>query len=118
MLDDRRLKAQKSYRRFVSAGRGTSPWEDLKGQIYLGTDAFVESLAKPSELKEVPRRQRLVSRPRLAEIVRNAENNAAIAEAYREHGYTMKEIADQLGVHYATISRRLRRHERAESATS
>ncbi|MEA1870736.1 MAG: transposase [Candidatus Bipolaricaulota bacterium] len=117
-FDDHRPKAQKAYRRFVSAGRGISPWEDLKGQICLGTDAFVESLPRPSELKEVPRRQRLVSRPGLAEILRSTENNAAIAEAYREHGYTMKEIADHLGVHYATVSRRLRKHERAESANS
>jgi IS30 family transposase len=42
----------------------------------------------------------------------------AIAEAYREHGYTMKEIADHLNVHYATISRRLRRHELAKSTNS
>jgi len=77
----------------------------LKGQIYLGTDVFVENLPKPSEVKEVPRRQCRVSRPGLAEIFRNAEENAAIAEAYREHGYTMKENADHLGVHYATVSR-------------
>ena len=119
-FNDRRLKAQKEYRRFVSAGRGGSPWGDLKGQIYLGTDAFVESLSKPSELKEVPRCQRLVNRPRLADILRNTEDTAAIAEAYREHGYTMKEIADYLRVHNATNSRRFRKHEheRAGSATS
>ena len=116
----RRLKAQKAYRRFVSAGRGRSPWEDLRGQLYLGTATFVESLPSPSELTEIPRCQRLVSRPSLAEVLRNAEDSAPIAEAYREHGYTMKEIADYLGVHYATVSRRLRRHEqeRAESTVS
>jgi len=87
-------------------------------QILLATDAFVESLPRPSELKEVPRRQRLVSGPDLAEIFRTAEENAAIAKAYREHGYTMKEIADHLGVHYATASRRLRKHEQGESPNS
>ncbi|MCL0066230.1 hypothetical protein M1N79_05085 [Dehalococcoidia bacterium] len=30
----------------------------------------------------------------------------------------MKEIADHLGVHYATISRRLRKHERTEQMSS
>lgn len=45
-------------------------------------------------------------------------DSAMIAEAYREHGYTMKEIADHLGVHYATISRRLRKHEQVESDNS
>ena len=117
-FDDLRPKAQNAYRDFVSAGRGASPWEELKGQIYLGTEAFIESLPRPSEMKEVPRLQRLVSRPSLGEIFRDTENKATIAEAYREHGYTMKEIADHLGVHYATISRRLRRHEQTESAKS
>lgn len=67
-------------------------------------------------MKEVPRLQYLVSRPSLGEIFRNTEDKATIAGAYREHGYTMKEIADHLSVHYATISRRLRKHEQAESA--
>jgi REP element-mobilizing transposase RayT len=115
-FDNLRLNAQEAYKHFVSVGRGTSPWEDLKGQIYLGTKAFVESLPIRSELKEIPRRQRLVSRPSLAKIFRNAEDNAMIFEAYREHGYTMKEIADHLVIHYATVSRRLRKHEQAESA--
>lgn len=115
---DFQLEAQQVYRCFVSASRGTSPWEDLKGQIYLGTEAFVENLPKPSELKEVPRCQRLVNRPSLDEIFRNAEDNTMITEAYRDHGYTMKEIADHLGIHYATVSRRLRRHEQAESTNS
>jgi len=117
-FDSARSKAEKAYRRFVSASQGTSPWEDLKGQIHLGTEAFVESLPKPSELKEVPRRQRLVSRPGLAEIFRNTGHSRTIVEAYREHGYTMRGTADHLGIHYATVSRRLRRHEQAESASS
>lgn len=49
-----RPKAQNSYRHFVFAGRGASPWDDLRGQIYLGTESFVEELPKPAELKEVP----------------------------------------------------------------
>ncbi|HAZ32058.1 MAG TPA: addiction module toxin RelE [Dehalococcoidia bacterium] len=116
-FDDRRLEAQKAYRRFVSCGREISPWEDLKGQIYLGRDTFVENLSKSVKLAEVSRRQRLVSRPSLTDILRNAEDNAAIAGAYREYGYTMKEIANHLGVHYATISRRLRKHERSEQVS-
>ena len=35
----------------------------------------------------------------------------AIARAYREYGYRMREIAGALGCHYATISRRLRAFE-------
>ena len=68
-------------------------------------DGIVESLPKPSELKEVPRRQRRVNRLSLAEVLRNAEENAAIVEAHRGRGYMMKNIADHLGIHYATVSR-------------
>ena len=35
----------------------------------------------------------------------------AIGVAYRDHGYRMKGIADHLGVHYATVSRRLKKIE-------
>ncbi|MCL0076475.1 transposase [Dehalococcoidia bacterium] len=116
-FDDRRLEAQKAYQRFVSCRQEISPWEDMKGQIYLGTDTYAENLPKPVKLAEVSRRQRLASRLSLPDILCNAEDNAAIADAYREYGYTMKEIADHLGVHYATISRRLRKHERVEEAS-
>jgi REP element-mobilizing transposase RayT len=34
-----------SYRNFVAAGTGEpSPWENLKRQVFLGTDTFVESM--------------------------------------------------------------------------
>ncbi|MEW5826487.1 MAG: helix-turn-helix transcriptional regulator [Candidatus Bipolaricaulota bacterium] len=33
---------------------------------------------------------------------------AGIARAYLEHRYSQQEIADYLGVHYSTVSRRLR----------
>ena len=35
----------------------------------------------------------------------------AIVEAYRGHGYPMREIADFLYFHYTTVSRRIRRYE-------
>ena len=35
-------------------------------------------------------------------------------EAYRRYGYRMIEIAEHLGVHYATVSRRVRRAEKAD----
>lgn len=36
----------------------------------------------------------------------------AIGRAYREYGYRLAEIAQHLGVHYATVSRRLQQFER------
>jgi hypothetical protein len=37
-----KTKAQKAYRKFVSDGRGVTVWEDLRGQIYLRSDEFIE----------------------------------------------------------------------------
>ncbi len=106
-----RSEAQARYRAFVRAGVGNRPWEQLRGQIYLGDDEFVKRHAQaPAELTEVPRAQRLAMRPPLEEIFRTG-GSQAIALAYHEFGYRMKEMADFLGVHYATVSRRLRQLE-------
>jgi len=41
------------------------------------------------------------------------QGDRGIAVAYRRHGYRLREIAEHLGVHYATVSRRLRKVEEA-----
>jgi len=115
---DERKKAQRLYRRFVAKETGRSPWDDLKGQIYLGSEKFIKSIPKPkTKLNEVPRAQRLLDRPRLKEIFAEAETeDEGIFKAYHDYGYTMREIAEYLGIHYATVSRHLRRMERGEIA--
>lgn len=103
--------AQARYRAFVKEGVGTHPWAALRGQIYLGSERFVERLTKGvKNLAEVPRAQWRAVRPPLAAIL-HKRGAAGIAVAYREHGYRLREIAAQLGVHYATVSRRLRAWE-------
>jgi putative transposase len=83
--------------------------DDLKGQIYLSSDGFIERhSAENKELKEIPRAQLKASKPPLERIfAKNRESG--IAEAYREHGYRLREIAAPLGVHYATVSRKLKK---------
>lgn len=104
----KRSRAQARYRAFVREGLGRRPWEELRGQIYLGSEEFIARLTrKVEDIKEVPRAQWRTVRPPLEEIVRK-RGEKGIEVAYREHGYRMREIADYLGVHYATVSRRLR----------
>jgi len=106
-----RSQAQAHYRAFVKAGLGDHPWDRLRGRIYLGDEEFVKQQPLPAgDLVEIPRAQRQAGRPTLEEIFRNAGTDA-IPQAYTEHGYRMREIAEFLGVHYATISRRLHRLE-------
>jgi len=106
-------RARKAYRQFVSDGRGEMVWQKLRGQIYYGSDEFVEQHVPEGSraFREIPREQRLVNRPSMEEVFRAASEERAIAEAYREYGYRLREIAAFLGVHYSTVSRRLKKHE-------
>jgi len=107
-----RLRAQQLYREFVRDGMASRPWEDLKGQIYLGSEAFIEEHAsRKKDIKEIPRAQLRAAKPSLERIF-GTRGEKAIAEAY-EQGYRLNEIAAHLGVHYATVSRRLKRIEQA-----
>jgi transcriptional regulator with PAS, ATPase and Fis domain len=80
----------------------------------MGSDEFVERhSAQARELKEIPRAQLKAIEPPLERILaKNRETG--IADAYREHGYRLQEIAAHLGVHYATVSRKLKKLERTE----
>ena len=107
----RKSEARRRYREFVKEGLGEQPWENLKAQIYLGGDKFIEQHTVGGDsLEEVPREQWNPVRPSLEKLFRGKGINA-IEAAYRDHGYRMREIAEHLEVHYATVSRRLKRIE-------
>jgi len=104
--------AHKRYQAFVREGLKNRPWEELRGQIYLGSEAFIERhSAQDKEIKEIPRAQLKAVKPTLERIFAKG-GETGIAQAYREHGYRLHEIAVHLGVHYATVSRRLKQIER------
>ena len=107
-----RLRAQQQYWEFIREGMASQPWDDLKGQIYLGSEAFIEKHASDKkDIKEIPRAQLRAAKPSLKKIF-GGRGDKAIAEAY-EQGYRLNEIAAYLGVHYSTVSRRLKRIEQA-----
>ena len=108
-----RSQAQKQYQKFVREGLASRPWDELKGQIYLGSETFIEKhSAGKKRLKEIPRAQWRAAKPSLRRIFAKS-GKKAIAEAY-EHGYRLNEIAAHLGVHYATVSRKLKQIEQAK----
>lgn len=77
----RRAETQRSYRRYVVEGiQGKSPWESLKGQIFLGTEEFLarlrESFGEKDSFREVPRAQRYAGRPSLGEIFGEGKEKA------------------------------------------
>jgi REP element-mobilizing transposase RayT len=111
-------EAQKLYRRFVKERKGLkSPWEELQGQILLGDETFIDShrdlLHDRNPVKEIPRTQRYLCRPELStlfpKIINKAERDEQIHRAHIQHGYTLKQIADFLKIHYSTVSKILKR---------
>jgi len=111
----RRLDAQRRYRQFVADGRGgPRHWDQVQGQIYLGSEAFIEQHQPNRRIAEIPQRQTHAKRPSLRDVFQRRGGEAQlIAVAYRQYGYRLREIADQLGVHYATVSRRLKQAKQA-----
>ena len=105
--------ARERYRTFVAEGRGQPrPWDQLTGQIYLGTEDFVAKHQPDRVIRDIPRRQTQAQRPSLLMLFqRSRHRDRVIHEAYRRYGYRLVEIAAHLGVHSATISRWLRRAE-------
>ena len=116
LFGSRRERAQERYRAFVADGLDDNPFAGLRGQIYLGSDEFVAGHAAGGErLEEVPRAHWQPLRPALADIVAG-EGERAILVANRRYGYRLREIADHLGCHLSTVSRKLARLETGENA--
>jgi hypothetical protein len=105
--------AQEQYRVFVAEWRGgPQPWDQLTGQIYLGSEEFVARHQPNRVIRDVPRRQTQAQRPTLRVLFeRRGERARLIHRAYRQYGYRLTEIADHLGVHPATVSRWLKQAE-------
>jgi putative transposase len=117
-----KTKARKRYVEFVTGSdEVSSPWEKLVGQAIYGSERFVEELqlylGQDQQSKEIPKLQRFAGRPTLAELIPEAiyrnkpQRNDAIVKAHLEHGYTLKEIADEIGIHYTTVSKVLSRYD-------
>lgn len=108
-----RALAQRRYRDFIHAGleNAQSP-PAVQGEIYLATRPYIRRRGgKPNGSPEIPRVQREPITLPLEQLLR-ANGDQAIRLAYREGGYTLREIANALGLHYSTISRRLVAQER------
>ncbi len=119
--------AKKRYSEFVKAGiTEKTIWTEVKGQIILGDDDFVERFSKylkgHEDITEIPRRQRYINRPSLDRLFKvkikdKHKRDMGIKEAVEGYGYSQKEVADYLGLHYSTISRLIKDNETSKSKT-
>ena len=111
-----RSSAIAKYVTFVHEGaRLPSVWDNLQGQVYLGSSAFIEKMhaqiGKDQLLEEIPRAQRRMLTQPLGHFEARYPRNRAMALAYLSGQYSMASIARYFGVHYSTVSRAVKNHE-------
>jgi putative transposase len=117
------MEAEREYRGFVRAGIGGEKiWKKVKGQSILGEEDYVEQLMEyikgQRDIQEIPKQQRYLNRPGLDDIFRDqvkkdkVRRNRVMYNAIVRYGYSQKEIADYLGLHYSTISRLIKANEK------
>jgi REP element-mobilizing transposase RayT len=115
----KKAAAQREYRRFVSEGISErSLWKDVKAQSVLGEEEFTEKFEEYvkgyQDIPEIPKSQRFLQRPSLPSLFGDEtlqdlpKRNDAIAKAIEEYGYSQREVADKLGMHFTSISRIMR----------
>jgi REP element-mobilizing transposase RayT len=109
--------AQQRYRDFVQAGKGQpSPWQQLKNQIFLGDDDFVNDmqckLSPEQSLKDIPKKQKQAPVKPLNYFAERCETrDEGMAQAYRSGHYTLAQVGEYFGVSYATVSRAVKQAE-------
>ncbi len=120
---DTETEAIERYIRFVNDGKGQpSPWQDLKHQVFLGSEAFIKAMRRKvpggRDLREVPQaRPRPVAKPLKDYAREQADRDCAIAAAYGSGAHTMRDIGDYFGLHYSRVSKIIAEAERARRKT-
>jgi putative transposase len=90
----------------------------VRAQSVLGEGEFIESLSDyvrgRKKIPEIAKSQRFMNKPSLRAIFRSEvlrdkrKRDKSIGEAVFEHGYTQREVADHLRIHFTSVSRILR----------
>ena len=111
----KRGMARRRYKEFAEDGIGRqSLWSELKGQIYLGDERFVERMQARLDDEEandvnIPRAQRRGPAPTLKLIeTRYKDRNRAVVAAYETGEYSYQQIGKYFGMHFTTVGRIVR----------
>jgi len=86
--------------------------------LYIGKKTFMDQIGHllqgKDKLKEISRKQRYITRLSLKEVLNYQNKNQrdhVIYIAHLQYAYTLKDIAEYLGIHYTTVSRAVKRIE-------
>ena len=115
----KRNEAEAGYREFVRSGiGGKNIWGEVRAQCVLGESTFMEEVVlhvkSRENIPDISKPERFLNRPDIPSIFtpevlnRKSKRNDRIVEAIRMHGYTQREVANYLNLHFTTISRILR----------
>ena len=108
---------QQDYARFVIDGiNKVGPFADIKEGLVLGFPQFIdwvrETHTPTEESKEVSRKERLIGRPTLEDLFSKEVlggdklmRNEMMRLAHEKVGYSQREIADHVGLHYTWVSK-------------
>ena len=88
-----RKRAQAPYQAFVGDGIGVNLWDGLRSQIYLGDEAFVETMQGRAEVRgeppSIPQQQRRAPAPSLESIAASSpDRDTAIVAAHDTGAYS------------------------------
>lgn len=114
LFGSRRAEARRRCEQFMAEGIGKECiWNELRQQIYLGNEKFVQRMQKKASLQgdelTVPQAQRRAPAPSLAAVEKKCrDRDSAIVAAYGTGAYSYREIAEYFGLHLATVGRIVR----------
>lgn len=109
--------AQQNYIKFVYDGiDAISPWKDLRGQIILGKNSFIQTIdaliKQNADTLDIPKKQRYVSRESPIKLVTlnskiaaSQSRNKIIHMLHYENGIAVNQIAKIFSLHPSTISK-------------
>ena len=113
--------ARRRFEASLKADGGPSVWENLRHQVFLGSEDFVAAMrerarseaGRRGSLAEIPKAQWQAPPPPLESFAAGgAGREEAMARAYLSGAYSQSSIAAHFGVHYSTVSRAVRRFEK------
>lgn len=117
-----RKRAAALYAESVVTPCDFTPWQpDLRHQVFLGDDAFIERSLKhceiyPADPDGIPRQQTLSPRTLPSILAAHTVLAQGMLSAYREGGFTMSAIARHAGLSVSSVSRMIAAAEGSSSA--
>jgi hypothetical protein len=114
LFSKQRKTAIERYTQFVNQGlREESPWKNIKAQIFLGDNAFVEEMQShipdDAEVSDIPSIQ---TRPPAASLenisLQYPDRNSAIISAYATGQYSYKILGEYFKLHFTSIAKIIR----------